>query len=223
MKAMILAAGLGERMRPLTAHTPKPLLEIGGRALIDWQLRRLSASGFTEVVINLSYLGSQIVDYLGDGSHYGVRISYSPEGEPPLGTGGGVVHALPLLGENPFLLVNADIWTDYPYSILRERELNAGNLAHLVLVPNPSHHRSGDFCLVDDRLVDGPGERLTFSGISVLSPALFARQGRAAFPLRDLIDPAITAGRVSGEYFAGSWWDIGSPDRLEILNRLISA
>lgn len=220
MKAMILAAGKGERMRPLTLHTPKPLLPVAGQPLIEYHLRALAAAGFTEVVINHAWLGQQIEDHLGDGSRFGLSIRYSPEGEP-LETGGGIFKALPLLGEAPFLLVNGDVWTDYDLSRLRAP---LQGLAHLVLVDNPSHHGGGDFRLQGAQVVDGddaPGT-LTFSGLSVLHPALFEGCRPGAFKLAPLLRQAMAAGQVSGEHYQGRWVDVGTQERLAEVERLIS-
>lgn len=220
MKAMILAAGKGERMRPLTLHTPKPLVPVAGVPLIEYHLRALAAAGFTEVVINHAWLGRQIEDHLGDGSRWGLSIRFSPEGEP-LETGGGIFKALPLLGEAPFLLVNGDIWTDYDFARLRQP---LHGLAHLVLVDNPGHHGAGDFRLAGDQVEDGAGapDTLTFSGISVLDPALFAGCQAGAFKLAPLLRQAMAAGRVSGEHFRGHWVDVGTLERLAEVERLLA-
>lgn len=221
MKAMILAAGKGERLRPLTLHTPKPLVRAAGVPLIEYHVRALAAAGFTELVINHAWLGQQIEDYLGDGARFGVRIAYSAEGEP-LETGGGIFQALPLLGDQPFVLVNGDIFTDYPFAQLR-RPLSG--LAHLVLVANPAHHASGDFCLQDGQVSDaqaGSGN-LTYSGLAVLSPALFADCQPGAFKLAPLLRQAMAAGQVSGEQFAGCWVDVGTHERLAEVEQLLEA
>ncbi|MCY1280579.1 N-acetylmuramate alpha-1-phosphate uridylyltransferase [compost metagenome] len=220
MKAMILAAGKGERLRPLTLHTPKPLVQAGGRPLIEYHVRALAVAGFTELVINHAWLGQQIEDYLGDGTRFGVRIAWSPEGEP-LETGGGIFRALPLLGEAPFLVVNGDIWTDYDFAVLRHPL--AGD-AHLVLVDNPAHHPHGDFRLeagrVDDAIDGQPS--LTYSGIAVLDPALFAGCQPGAFKLAPLLRRAMAAGRVSGEHYRGRWVDVGTHERLAEVERLVA-
>lgn len=219
MKAMILAAGKGERMRPLTLHTPKPLLSVAGQPLIEYHLRALATAGFTDVVINHAWLGQQIEDHLGDGSRFGLSIRYSPEGEP-LETGGGIFQALPLLGDAPFLLVNGDVWTDYPFACLRAP---LQGLAHLVLVDNPGHHGRGDFRLQGGQVVDGddaPGT-LTFSGLSVLHPALFAGCQAGAFKLAPLLRQAMSAGKVTGEHYRGAWVDVGTQERLAEAERLI--
>lgn len=221
MKAMILAAGKGERLRPLTLHTPKPLVRAAGVPLIEYHVRALAVAGFRELVINHAWLGAQIEDYLGDGARFGVEIRYSAEGEP-LETGGGIFRALPLLGDAPFLVVNGDIWTDYPFAALR-RPLEG--LAHLVLVDNPAHHPTGDFRLADGQVVDAaPGvDSLTYSGIAVLAPALFAGCQPGAFKLAPLLRQAMADGRVGGERFAGRWVDVGTHERLAEVERLLEA
>jgi len=216
MRAMILAAGRGERMRPLTDQTPKPLLEVGGKPLIQYHIEALRDAGFRELVVNHAHLGNQIVERLGDGAQFGVHIDYSSEPEGALETGGGIKQALPLLGEQPFLVLNGDIWTDYPYQQLyREPE----GLAHLVLIDNPPHHPEGDFQLNGRRLTAGGKRKLTFSGIGLYQPDLFADSPEGAFPLAPLLRRAMQAGRVSGEYFQGRWLDVGTPRRLAELNR----
>lgn len=219
MKAMILAAGKGERLRPLTLHTPKPLVRAGGVPLIEYHVRALVAAGFRELVINHAWLGAQIEAYLGDGARFGASIAYSAEGEP-LETGGGIHRALPLLGGEPFLLVNGDIWTDYAFADLRRVP---ASLAHLVLVDNPAHHPQGDFCLQDGR-VGARGERpgLTYSGIAVLDPALFAGCRPGAFKLAPLLLAAMAEGRVGGEHFRGRWVDVGTHERLAEVERLLA-
>ncbi len=213
---MILAAGRGERMRPLTDRIPKPLLEVAGKPLIVHHVERLAAAGIRELVINHARLGALIEACLGDGSAFGVRIAWSPEGETPLETGGGVLNALPLLGGEPFVLVNADVWTDVPFQRLPAAP---AGLAHLVLVPNPAHNPAGDFGLRDGRVVDASGERLTFSGISVLRPEIFAGCATGAFPLAPLLRAAAAGERVSGEKHAGAWVDVGTPERLAEASR----
>jgi MurNAc alpha-1-phosphate uridylyltransferase len=214
MKAIILAAGRGERMRPLTESTPKPLLRAGGQCLIEYHLAALARAGVHEIVINHSWLGQQIVDYLGDGARYGVRIVYSAEGEPPLETAGGIIQALPLLGSEPFILVNGDIWTDYDFTRL------PGTLtgkAHLVLVDNPPHHAGGDFAL-ESHILKNSGDKLTYSGIGVFSPSLFAGMPGGVRPLAPILRAAIAQGAISGEWYRGQWWDIGTPERLQQLD-----
>ena len=216
MKAMILAAGLGTRMRPLTDRCPKPLLPVGGRPLIVHHLVRLRIAGITEVVINVSYRAEQIIAALGDGTEYGVRIAWSRE-EAPLETGGGIRQALALLGEAPFLLVNGDIWCD-----LDPTDLPAlgDDLACLALVNNPDHHPAGDFHLDAAGRVHAEGEpRLTFAGISLLDPALVAEEPPGAFPLAPLLRRAMAAGRVGGHHHRGEWVDVGTPERLAELDR----
>ncbi|MDR0280065.1 MAG: nucleotidyltransferase family protein [Paucimonas sp.] len=220
MKAMILAAGKGERMRPLTLHTPKPLVPVAGVPLIEYHLRALAAAGFTEVVINHAWLGQQIEDHLGDGSRWGLSLRFSPEVEP-LETGGGIFKALPLLGDEPFLLVNGDIWTDYDFTRLRQP---LQGLAHLVLVDNPGHHGAGDFRLNAGQVEDGAGadDTLTFSGISVIDPALFDGCQAGAFKLAPLLRQAMAGGQVSGEHFRGHWVDVGTLERLAEVERLLA-
>ena len=217
---MILAAGRGERMRPLTLARPKPLLEAGGAPLIVHHLRALAAAGFEDVVVNLSWLGLQVREALGDGSRYGLRLHYSDEGPEPLETGGGIFRALPLLGAGPFLVLNGDVWTDVDWSGLRER-LAPGDLAHLVLVCNPAHNPTGDFVLERGRIVETPGERLTFSGAGVYRAELFSGCSDGIFKLAPLLRTAARAGRVSGELHTGAWLDIGTPERLEHLDELL--
>lgn len=219
MKAMILAAGKGERLRPLTLHTPKPLVRAAGVPLIEYHLRALAAAGFGELVINHAWLGQQIEDHLGDGSRFGVSIRYSPEGEP-LETGGGIFKALPLLGDEPFLVVNGDIFTDYAFAQLRKP---LAGLAHLVLVDNPEHHRQGDFLLAGGQVSDGQGagQRLTYSGLAVLSPQLFVGCEPGAFKLAPLLRQAMARGLVSGERHAGRWIDVGTHERLADVERVL--
>jgi len=219
MKAMILAAGKGERLRPLTLHTPKPLVRAAGVPLIEYHLRALAAAGFNELVINHAWLGQQIEDHLGDGSRFGVSIRYSPEGEP-LETGGGIFKALPLLGDGPFLVVNGDIFTDYAFAQLRKP---LAGLAHLVLVDNPEHHLQGDFLLAGGQVSDGQGagERLTYSGLAVLSPQLFEGCEPGAFKLAPLLRQAMARGLVSGERHAGRWIDVGTHERLADVERVL--
>jgi len=220
MKAMILAAGRGERMRPLTDTVPKPLLAAGGHRLIEYHLHALARAGITDIVINHAHLGAQIAACLGDGARYGVHITYSPEGERGLETGGGILRALPLLGAEPFLVVNADIWTDYPFARLPQAP---DAQAHLVLVSNPAHHPAGDFTLADGRIGNDAAARHTFSGIGVYRPELFASCRPGAFPLAPLLRAAATRGAVSGELYAGAWMDIGTPARLHELDQRLRA
>ncbi len=217
---MILAAGRGERMRPLTLARPKPLLEAGGAPLIVHHLRALQAAGFEDVVVNLSWLGEQIRSALGDGSRFGVRLHYSDEGPEPLETGGGIFRALPLLGAGPFLVLNGDVWTDIDWSRLRER-LAPRDLAHLVLVGNPAHNERGDFVLQNGRVVEMPGERHTFSGVGIYRAELFDGCSDGIFKLAPLLRAAARAGRASGEVHSGTWLDIGTPERLAHLDELL--
>ncbi len=221
MKVMLLAAGKGTRMLPLTATTPKPLLKAGGRSLIEHQIVKLQAAGFTELVINHAWLGQQIEQALGDGSRYGVQIHWSREDEP-LETAGGIIQALPLLGSEPFVVVNADIWTDFHFATLRTA-LPAGGQAHLVLVPNPEHHTRGDFVLNTDAQLELPlhngVQTFTYSGIAVYDPALFAGVSERLYPLLPLLKKAIAANTASGQVHRGAWLDVGTPQRLQELDK----
>ncbi|MFC0678820.1 N-acetylmuramate alpha-1-phosphate uridylyltransferase MurU [Lysobacter korlensis] len=230
MNALIFAAGLGERMRPLTDHTPKPLLQVAGRPLIVWHLEKLAALGVREVVVNTSWLADQFPHALGDGSRWGLRIRYSFEGPTPLETGGGMWHALSLLGADrghPFIAVNGDVWTDYDF---RQLPREPRGDAHLVLVDNPVQHPTGDFALDGDTVrSDGPA-RLTFSGIGVYRPALLDRwrsvigdapgvdASPPRFKLAPLLRAAMATGRVTGEHHHGEWTDVGTPQRLAELD-----
>ncbi|MDR0776629.1 MAG: nucleotidyltransferase family protein [Azonexus sp.] len=220
MKAMILAAGRGERMRPLTDRTPKPLLPAGGKPLIVWHLERLAAAGFRDVVINHAHLGEQIEQALGDGEKWGLTIRYSPEPPGALETAGGIAQALPLLGDAPFLVVNGDVYCTVDFGHFFDFPLEPGR-AHLVLVDNPTHHAGGDFSLDGDRVVYAQSEQtLTYAGIGVFSPAFFhAIPPGQPLKLRPLLDAAITAGTLSGERFAGHWVDVGTPQRLAELDQ----
>jgi MurNAc alpha-1-phosphate uridylyltransferase len=219
--AMILAAGRGERMRPLTDRTPKPLLEVGGRPLIVWHIERLAAAGIRDLVVNHAHLGALIEAALGDGARWGVRIRYSAEGEGrALETGGGIFRALPLLGDRPFIVVNGDVWSDFDPAGLA---LPAHDLARLVLVDNPPHHPQGDFHLARDRLHADGEPRLTFAGIGAYSPELFAGCQPGAFPLAPLLREAMAAGRVGGLHHRGRWVDVGTPQRLAELDRSLAA
>lgn len=221
MRAMILAAGRGERMRPLTDACPKPLLQAGGKALIVWHLERLRAAGFDEIAINHAHLGAMIEAALGDGRQFGLRIRYSPEADA-LETAGGIRQAMPLLGDAPFLVINGDIYCDADLAALRaagETLAADGDLAHLLLVPNPEHHPAGDFHLADGRVHRDGSPRLTFSGIGMYHPALFAgiAPGSRA-PLGPLLREAMDAGRVGGALHTGYWLDVGTPARLAELD-----
>lgn len=230
MKAMILAAGLGERMRPLTDHTPKPLLTAGGKPLIVWQIERLRAAGFTDLVVNHAHLGRQIEAALGDGGAYGVHIDWSDEGTP-LETAGGIAKARHLLGAEPFLVTNGDVYTDYDYGrlrpVLEAMAADPARLAHLVLVDNPPHHPQGDFALEGGQVKLPPTHaagRYTFSGIGCYRPELFAAiEPGAKAKLAPLLTAAMVQGRVSGEHFAGRWEDVGTPARLQALDEELHA
>lgn len=223
-KAMILAAGRGERMRPLTDVVPKPLLEAGGKSLIVWQIERLAAAGFRDLVINHAHLGRQIESTLGDGHRFDTRIAYSSEGEA-LETAGGIAKALPLLGRAPFLVVSGDVYNDYDYArllpVLRKMsEPTPAWLAYMVMVDNPRHHPSGDFVLQDGRIGYGDGEKLTFSGIGLYRPEVFAgvRVGEK-LKLRPVLEGLMQRSLVGGEHFTGRWEDVGTPERLAALDR----
>jgi len=220
MKAMILAAGRGERLRPLTDQVPKALVEAGGKALIAWQLERLAAAGFREVVINVSWLGERIEAYLGTGSAFGVSIAYSREAQA-LESAGGIARARALLGATPFALVNADVYCDFDLATLRARALE-GHLAHLVLAPNPPHHAAGDFTLAAGKAGNAAAPRYTYTGIALVHPALVApvHPGDKA-QLAPLLRAAADAGRLSGELHRGLWFDIGTAARLAELNALL--
>ena len=222
MRAMILAAGRGERMRPLTDHTPKPLLQAGGKPLIVWHLEKLAAAGFREVVINHAHLGEQIEAALGDGSKWGLTITYSEEPPGALETAGGIAQALPLLGDAPFLVVNGDVWCDWDFR--RARSL-ADRLAHLVFVDNPPQHRLGDFCLDGETVRyaaeanDATGPTLTYAGTGVFSPRFFAGVTPGTIlKLRPLLDAAIARRALTGEHHDGAWVDVGTPERLAELD-----
>lgn len=220
MKAMILAAGRGERMRPLTDQTPKPLLQVGGKPLIVWQIERLVRAGITELIINHAHLGTQIEAALGDGSQFGASICYSPENQA-LETAGGVANALPLLGPDPFLVVSADIYVECDYSLLADRltDLEDGALAYLWMVDNPAWHARGDFALVDDRLQLEGETRLTYSNLGLFRPEFFAGIAPGTkFPMLPLFQQAITAGRIKAARFNGLWDNIGTPSQLHALD-----
>ncbi len=211
MKAMLLAAGRGERLRPLTDHTPKPLIEVGGRTLIEWQIARLYRAGVREFVINLAHLGAQIEAKLGDGRRYGARFQYSVEPDGALEAGGGIRHALPLLGASPFIVANADVWIEFDYA--RVPALN-GDLGHVVLVPNPTHNSRGDFALEGDRVRNDGDLRHTFAGVAVYSPAMFEHLPEGRFALAPLLREAAARGLLGGQLQAGNWIDVGTPERL---------
>ncbi|MGP1717666.1 MAG: N-acetylmuramate alpha-1-phosphate uridylyltransferase MurU [Methylophilus sp.] len=219
MRAMILAAGRGERMRPLTDHTPKPLLQVGGKPLIVWHIERLAKAGISEIVINHAHLGQQIEQTLGDGQQWQVHIQYSPE-QSALETAGGIANALPLLGEQPFLVVNGDVFTDIDYASVG---LAPGKLAHLVMVDNPPQHAQGDFALQQGLLQQTGDHKLTFSGVGVYHPDLFqsVKRGEAA-KLAPLLISAMQQGLVSGQHHTGIWHDIGTPERLTQLDEWLN-
>ncbi len=217
---MLLAAGRGERMRPLTDHTPKPLLQAGGKSLIVWHIENMARADIRDLVINHAYLGHQIETALGDGGQFGVRIRYSAE-NPVLETAGGIANALPLLGDAPFAVINSDIYCDYDFAQLPERAAAlkaSGDTTHLVLVNNPAHHPNGDFGLISGRVVNS-ALAFTFSGIGIYQPSLFANIPRGTVaPLAPLLRAQITLGKVSGEHYRGRWLDVGTPQRLEKLD-----
>lgn len=226
MKVMILAAGRGERMLPLTDRVPKALLEAGGRPLIEHLIERLARAGFSDLVVNISHLGGMIETRLGNGAPLGVRIDYSRE-ETALETGGGIAYALPLLGDAPFAVVNSDIYTDFDFARLKPAAaaIAGGALdAHLVLVDNPPHHPAGDFCLRDGTVTCDVPHRHTFSGIGVYAPLLFTSVARGTRgQLVALLKPAMAQGRVSGELYRGMWLDVGTPQRLAKLHRALAS
>ena len=225
MKAMILAAGVGERMRPLTDHTPKPLLRVGGTPLIEHHIVRLAEAGFTELVINVSHLAQQLMDYCADGSRWGVSIEYSTE-EEPLETAGGIFHALPLLGDKPFLIVNGDIWIDYPFEKLSGYQPETPETAHLVFVGNPPQHPRGDFWLDEDgwtRELRPGAIGVTYAGVGVYTPEFFAGMQPGKMALRPLLDAAIGCGCLGGELHLGEWEDVGTPQRLQMLDAALCA
>lgn len=223
MKAMILAAGMGNRMRPLTLHTPKPLLVVGGKPLIVWHIEKLQKIGVTEIVINTAWLGEKLANTLGDGSQFGVTILWSHEGEG-LETAGGIINALPLLGTDPFILVNGDVWTTMDFSTLLDVDLG-DKQAHLVLVDNPPQHTKGDFILANDLAYtfeqDQLGEALTYSGVAVLKPQMFVGLENGKRPLAPLLKQAMQQQQVSAEKMQAIWVDVGTPDRLEQLDQQI--
>ena len=226
-RALIFAAGRGARMRPLSDATPKPLLSVGGKRLIEWHLEKLATAGVRDVVVNTSHLAEQFPAALGDGSRWDLRIHYSYEGPEPLETGGGMQRALPFLGREPFIALNGDIWCDMDFSTLRQ---NPTGLAHLVLVDNPPHHPRGDFLLRGGVLEDdseelaatrGSGVRLTFAGIGVYRPELLDGQAPGKYSIVPLLRAAMRTGRVSGEHFRGRWSDVGTSQRLDDLDRAL--
>jgi MurNAc alpha-1-phosphate uridylyltransferase len=212
---MLLAAGRGERLRPLTDEQPKPLLEVRGQSLIEHHLQTLRDEGIAIVVINLGWLGDQIVRRVGSGSRYGLDVVYSPEGDNILETGGGIHNALPLLGADPFIVVNADIFTDMP---LPKKPLAEGMRGHLVMVPRPEYRPHGDFDLCDGLVRNGDQPSLTFSGVAIYRPEFFAGCEAGRFPLAPMLREAADAGQLSGEVYSGVWMDVGTPERLRAAN-----
>jgi MurNAc alpha-1-phosphate uridylyltransferase len=225
MRAMILAAGRGERMRPLTDHTPKPLLGVAGKPMIQYHIEALAAAGVSEIVINLAWLGQQIRAAIGDGSRFDVRIQYSDEGDAALETGGGIFKALPFLagsaGTDPFLVVSGDVYTEYPLADAIKK-LASDDVAHFVVVPNPDFHARGDFGLENGRLTD-TGERYTYANIGVMRPEFFAGCQPGKFPLAPLMFDWIRRGRVSGELYRGVWHNVGTPRQLQQIDQEASA
>ena len=221
MKAMILAAGRGSRMQPLTDHTPKPLLEVGGKPLIVWQIEKLRTAGFQDIIINIAWLGDQIPETLGDGAKFGVNLHFSDEQQDKaLETAGGIIKALPLLGNEPFLVTNGDVWCDYNYTNINP--INKNNLAHIILVRNPEHHSEGDFSLQQNHVSQHGKNKNTFSGIGYYHPELFKNLGQGNRPLGPLLRETMDSNKVSGELFDGDWRDIGTPERLDKLNKSLT-
>lgn len=219
MNALIFAAGMGERMLPLTRHTPKPLLQVHGKALIVYHLEALARAGIAEVVINVSHLAVQIKTALGDGSHWGLKLHYSEEEPPALETGGGMQKALAQLGQAPFIALNGDVFVDLDFSSLTRRALD-GALAHLLMVHNPEHHPEGDFVLHQGKLRTCGPEKLTFSGIGLYHPQLLSGLAPGRYKLGPILREAMAFGSVTGEHFTGLWEDVGTPERLTALNAM---
>ncbi|MES2823306.1 MAG: nucleotidyltransferase family protein [Pseudomonadota bacterium] len=231
MKAMILAAGLGERMRPLTDHLPKPMLSAGGKPLLQYHLEALAQNGIQEVIINLAHLGEKIIEFVGDGSQFGLIVTYSPEPEP-LETAGAILHALPLLGNAPFILINGDVWSNFPLGDLCQYSLNANELAHLILVPNPEFHPRGDFApdtqgwiVNEEAVAHDQLTKYTFSGISLIDPKLISQypQQRHKFPLVEVLRYGITRQHITATVYRGRWSDVGTPERLRLLDAELNA
>jgi MurNAc alpha-1-phosphate uridylyltransferase len=223
MKVMILAAGRGERLKPLTNTTPKPLIKAGKYRLIEYLIIQLVAAGFSDIIINYAHLGEQFPNVLGTGEKYNAKLSYSPEQEGGLETAGGIIKALPLIGNEPFLVVNGDIWTDFPFSTLKSRHFDPETLCHLILVNNPEHNPSGDFALHDNHIMETGVEKFTFSGIGVYNPTLFEGFNQQRLALKPVLLEAIKKQAAFGERYEGSWSDIGTIDRLEELRQQLSA
>ena len=221
MKAMILAAGRGERLRPLTDNMPKPLVQVNGQPIIEYTINALAVAGIKDLIVNLAHLGDKIEMNLGDGNRFDVKISYSREGEVGLETGGGIFRALPLLGKDPFAVVNGDIYCDFAYQTLVDK---VPGLAHVVLVPNPNHNPCGDFSLTDDGTVyEGGRQSFTFSGIGIYRPELFEGYKDGKFPLAPILRQAMKHGKVSGEIYRGLWMDLGTLERLHGLEKILVA
>ncbi|CAI8328933.1 nucleotidyltransferase family protein [Porticoccaceae bacterium] len=227
MKAMILAAGFGKRLRPLTDTTPKPLLPVAGKPLLQHHIEALAAVGITELVINTSWLAEQIEDYFGDGRQFGVSITWSRE-EQPLETGGGIANALPLLGSEPFLVINGDIWTDFPLAAVCDKQLAPDQDGWLLLVENPEHNPEGDFALSQDLVAYEGSQKYTFSGISLLRPQIFSdysassSKAGSCFALRDVLRPVITSQRLLADLYTGDWCDVGTVERYQKINQQLT-
>ena len=220
MKAMILAAGRGNRMRPFTDTLPKPLISVGEKPLIVHHLSRFAAAGITDIVINVSYLAEQIQTALGNGSAYGVNIRYSFE-PIALETGGGICQALSLLGEKPFIVMSSDVWTNYPLENLKQINL-VNHLAHLIMVDNPNHNTQGDFYFADNQLTTNSNLKLTYSGFGIYHPDLFKNCQKTVFKLADLLKTVIDKNKISAEYYSGNWIDVGTPERLQFLETYLN-
>lgn len=216
MKAMILAAGRGERMRHLTLRTPKPLLKVQGKSLLEHNIERLRDSGVKDIVINVCYRAKQIIRKIGDGSRLGVRVQYSHEEEGPHGTGGGIRKALPLLGDEPFVVVSGDVWTDYPFDFLKDKLKGD---AHLVMVENPEFHPKGDYRLIEKGLLEKGEPRLTYASIAILHPRLFSNCKSDSFSLAPVLEEAMKNRRVTGELYDGDWYNVGTPQILQGLRK----
>ena len=219
MKCMLLAAGLGQRLRPITETIPKALVKVANKPLIEYHLENLANAGYKEIVINLSHLGELIEQHLGDGSAFGLTIEYSREGDKPLETAGGIIKALPLLGEKPFLVINADIWCNHSLSFAN---ISSDKLAHLVLVNNPTHHPKGDFAYEFGKVYNSGKNYLTFSGIGIYDPTLFSNFNAEKLALAPILRELIDQQLVSAEYFTDHWFDIGTQERLLQANDFVT-
>ena len=223
MRAMILAAGRGERMRPLTDKMPKSMLEVNAKPLIQYHVENLVQAGIVDIVINHALFGEQIEACLNDGKALGASITYSVEGDQPLETAGGIVRALPLLGDKPFVTVNADIWTDFPFQdLLRKSDDLPNDSAHLILVDNPEHNPEGDFALSDEKVINQGEPMLTYSGVSIFTPGFFKDCTSGSAPLAPILRLAVSQGRVTGSHYQGRWQDIGTPERLSDLRQSLN-